>query len=142
MRAMTDEEWRAFVRTGTRTGKLAIVLPSGRPSVTPVWFVLDDDGVLRFNTHSGSPKATAMRREPRVALLVDVEAPPYAFVRIDGRAELSDDPAEVRRVARAAGGRYMGEARADEYGARNGVDGELVVALRPERVVAFDGVAD
>ena len=41
MREMTSDERRAFLLTGTRTGKLATVRPDGRPHVAPVWFVLD-----------------------------------------------------------------------------------------------------
>ena len=47
---MTESEYVDFLRAGTRTAKLAVTLPSGRPTVTPVWFVWEDDGVLRFNT--------------------------------------------------------------------------------------------
>ena len=50
-------------------------------------------------------------------------------------------PAESRRVATLAGGKYMGDARADEFGARNGVTGELVVRLRIEHLVGADEVA-
>ena len=139
---MTESEWAAFVNAGTRTGKLAVVLPSGRPAVTPVWFVYEDDGIFRFNTWGTSPKAKAMRAEPRVSLLVDLEAPPYAFVRVEATARIiDDDPELTRRVATAAGGRYMGADRADEYGARNGVEGEVVVELAPTRVVALDDVS-
>jgi hypothetical protein len=36
----------------------------------------------------------------------------------------------------------MGENRAQEYGERNGVAGELVARLRPERVVSAMDLAD
>jgi hypothetical protein len=36
----------------------------------------------------------------------------------------------------------MGTERAEEFGARNGVPGELLVRLRAERVVAQAGVAE
>ena len=139
---MAEAEWAQFVNAGTRTGKLAVVLPSGRPAVTPIWFVYEDDGVFRFNTWGTSPKAKAMRAEPRVSLLVDLEEPPYAFVRVEATARIvDDDPALTRRVATAAGGRYMGADRAEEFGARNGVEGEVVVELTPTRVVALDDVS-
>ena len=47
--------------------------------------------------------------------------PPFAFVLIEGRAGLGEDPAELLAVATRLGGRYMGAGRAAEYGARNGV---------------------
>jgi hypothetical protein len=40
------------------------------------------------------------------------------------------------------GGRYMGRENAAAYGARDGVPGELLVRVRPTRVVARAGIAD
>ncbi len=36
----------------------------------------------------------------------------------------------------------MGEGRAEEFGRRNGVPGELLVRVTPDHVVAAKGVAD
>jgi hypothetical protein len=60
---------------------------------------------------------------------------------VEGVVELVDDLDEVRRIATAIGGRYMGEDRAQEFGARNGVTGELAARLRFERFVGHDDVA-
>ncbi len=141
MGAMTEQEWRAFVQEGTRTGKLATVRKDGRPHVMPVWFLLDGDDVL-FNTGAETVKGRNLRREGRASLCVDDDRPPFAFVTISGPVELVEDVAEVRRWATAIGARYMGAGRAEEFGARNGVPGELLVRLRAERVVAEAGVAD
>ena len=141
MGAMTEREWRAFVQEGTRTGKLATVRKDGRPHVMPVWFLLDGDDVL-FNTGADTVKGRNLRREGRASLCVDDDRPPFAFVTISGPVELVEDVAEVRRWATAIGARYMGAGRAEEFGARNGVPGELLVRLRAERVVAEAGVAD
>jgi hypothetical protein len=57
----------------------------------------------------------------------------------EGTVTVSEDPADVLDIATRAGGRYMGADRAQEYGRRNGVPGELVVRLRPTKVItAFD----
>ena len=48
----------------------------------------------------------------------------------------------MRRWATEIGGRYMGADRAEEYGARNGVAGELLVRLRPSNVVSAFELAD
>jgi hypothetical protein len=63
-------------------------------------------------------------------------------VVLEGTVALSDDVAEVRRWATVIGGRYMGPDRAEEYGARNGVPGELLARLRPSRVVSEADLAD
>lgn len=136
-----QDDVRDFLMTGTRTGKLAWVGTSGKPLVVPIWFVLDGDTIV-FNTDEGSGKAKALRADGRVSLVVDLEEPPYGFVRVDGRAELSDDPAEVHRTATRIGGRYMGADRAAEFGDRNGVPGELVVRIRPDKVTAAFAISD
>jgi hypothetical protein len=65
----------------------------------------------------------------------------YAFVHVRGRVTLSDDLEELLRFGTAIGGRYMGAARAEEFGRRNAVPGELLVRLRPERVIATTDIA-
>jgi len=66
---------------------------------------------------------------------------PYAFVHIRGHVTLSENLEELLHFATAIGGRYMGADRAEEFGRRNAVPGELLVRLRPERVIATAGVA-
>ena len=140
MRPMTPEETTAFLLSGTRTGKLAWVSQTGAPHVAPIWFVLDGDEVI-FNTHEDSGKAKALAREGRASLVVDLEEPPYAFVKIDGTVTIEDDLEQVKAVAMQIGGRYMGADRAGEFGARNGVPGELIVRLTPTKVTALDDLS-
>jgi PPOX class probable F420-dependent enzyme len=141
MRRMTEQEWHAFVMDGTRTAKIATARKDGRPHVVPVWFVLDGDDVV-FTTGASSIKGQAVRREPYACLCVDDQAPPFSFVMIEGPIELSTALDELRRVATRIGRRYMGVERADEFGARNAVEGELLVRLRPAHVLAEAELAD
>ena len=141
MRRMTEEEWRAFVLDGTRTAKVATARKDGRPHVVPVWFVLDGEDVV-FTTGADSVKGQALRRDPYACLCVDDQVPPFSFVMVEGPVELSDDLDELRRVATEIGRRYMGAERAEEFGARNAVDGELLVRLRPTHVLAEADLAD
>jgi PPOX class probable F420-dependent enzyme len=108
----------------------------GRPLVAPVWFIVED-GCIVFNTGKDTAKGRALARDPRTSLCTDLEEPPYAFVQVQGRAELSEDPADLVRTATAIALRYMGPELAEEFGKRNGVPGELVVRLRPTKVVAL-----
>jgi PPOX class probable F420-dependent enzyme len=133
--SLTDPEVSAFLTAGTRTGKLSYAGGDGRPLVTPVWFIVEDGGIV-FNTGKETAKGRALARDPRAALCVDLEEPPYAFVQVQGVAELSEDLSELVRTATAIAARYIGPERAEEFGKRNGVPGELVVRLRPTRVVA------
>ncbi|MBB5131862.1 PPOX class probable F420-dependent enzyme [Thermocatellispora tengchongensis] len=141
MEQMSDAEWREFAMTGTRTGKLAVTRADGSPHVTPVWFVLDGDDVV-FTTHESSLKGKALRRDPRAAMCVDDQEPPYSYVILSGPVTLSTELDELVRWATVVGGRYMGEDRAREFGERNGVPGEMVVRLHPKKIVAERAVAD
>ncbi len=54
-------------------------------------------------------------------------------------ATASEDPQDLLDIATRTGARYMGADRADEFGRRNSVPGELVVRVRPTKVNAgFD----
>jgi PPOX class probable F420-dependent enzyme len=132
---ITEGRVRDFLGYGTRTGKLAYLGASGQPLVVPVWFVLEDD-CLVFNTGRDTVKGRSLAREPRASICVDLEEPPYGFVQVQGIAELSEDPGELVRTATAIAARYMGADRAEEFGERNGVPGELVVRLRATKVVS------
>lgn len=138
---MTQDEWRDFVTLGTRTGKLSTVRADGSPHVAPVWFVLDGDELL-FNTGENTVKGRNLARDGRVSLCVDDERPPYAFVLLTGRAELSNDMGTMLHWATRIGARYMGEEAAEQFGARNAVPGELLVRVRIEKVVALSGIAE
>jgi PPOX class probable F420-dependent enzyme len=136
--SLSDPQVREFLIHGTRTGKLSYLAASGRPLVTPVWFIVEGDSLV-FNTGKETAKGRALARDPRTSLCVDSDEPPYAFVQVQGDAELSEDPAGLLRTATSIAARYVGAERAEEFGKRNGVPGELVVRLRPVKVVAaFD----
>jgi PPOX class probable F420-dependent enzyme len=130
-----EPEIHNFLTEGTRTGKFGFIAADGRPLVAPVWFVVENDELV-FNTGANTAKARAIGRDPRVVICVDLEEPPYAFVQVQGEATVSEDLDELVRTATAIGARYMGADRAEEFGKRNGVPGELVVRVRPTRVVA------
>ena len=127
-------EIAAFLSAGTRTGKLGFVASDGRPLVAPVWFIVDGQQIV-FNTDKQSSKGRALARDPRVAICVDDEQPPFSFVQVQGTASASEDPEELLDIAPRIAGRYMGADRAEEFGRRNGVPGELVVRVTPTKVL-------
>jgi PPOX class probable F420-dependent enzyme len=139
---MSRDEVRDFLlATPARTGKLALVRSDGHPIVTPIWYDMDGEDLV-FNTGAATVKGRILRRDPRVALCVDDDRPPFAFVTLHGEATLSEDLDEVRAWAERIGARYMGAERGPEYGARNGVPGELLVRVRPTRIASEIDLAD
>ncbi len=143
---MARDEWLPFVTAGTRTGKVAVVRADGSPHVAPVWFLVDTAGGvdrLVFNTGAKTLKGKALRRDPRFAMAVDDDRPPYSYVMFYAEATtIVDDPAEMLPWSVRIGARYMGEDRAEQFGARNAVPGELLIVAPITKVVAEADLAD
>ncbi len=138
---MGHDEYIQFLQQGTRTAKIATTQLDGRPHVVPVWFVLDGDAIV-FMTGEVTVKGKNLQRDPRVTICVDDESPPYAFVMIEGTVTMApNSPAMLEwsiRIAR----RYMGDDKAETFGKRNAVDGELLVRVTPTKVIAVADLSD
>ncbi len=136
-----DDWWKEFIKElPARTAKLAIVRKDGSPHVSPVWIALDGEDVI-FMTSEASLKGKALLRDNRVALCLDDERPPFAFLTIAGTVTLSRDPEELLSWGTKIGARYMGEANGAKFGERNAVPGELLVRIKVDRVTAKVDVA-
>lgn len=139
MPEMNDAERRNFLLDGTKTGKLATVRKDGSPHVVPVWYDLDGDSLV-FTTGAETVKGRNIKREPRVCMAVDDQAPPYSFVMIEGTAELSEDPEELYHWAKRIAARYMGQAKAEAFGKRNSGEGEVLVRITPSKIISYRDV--
>lgn len=143
----SESAWRDFVLGSNepggpvRTATLGIVRAGGAPHVSPVWIDLDGDEVA-FTTGRSTIKGKAVLRDHRVALCWQDERPPFSYVTVAGTARVIDDPTQVRYWAGRIGARYMGADRAEEFAARNGVPGEVLVRVRPEKIVVKTAVSD
>jgi PPOX class probable F420-dependent enzyme len=138
---MSDDGRRAFLMAGSRTAVLSTVRQDGRPHAAPSWFVLDGDDVV-FTTGRDTVKGRNLRRTGQAALTVDDAAPPFDFVTVSGHVRISEDLDEMLPWAIALGGRYMGADKAEEFGRRNAVAGEMLVRLVPDHLVALGAIAD
>ena len=136
MRSLSDSEVKAFLLEGTRTAKLSVVRKDGSPFVTPVWFLLEDDNSVVFETERRSLKGHALARDPRVSLCVEDDRPPFGFVRLDGVAEMVEDDPELLAWTTRIAARYLGDERAEEIGKLNARKGHALVRVRIRRVVA------
>jgi PPOX class probable F420-dependent enzyme len=138
MRRMGWAEASQFLLAGTRTANLATVQSDGQPHVVPVWFTLDGDELI-LSTPSTSVKGRNLRRDPRVALSIDDQAPPFAFVSIRGVAELQSRPDDLLAWTTRIAERYLGPDRAADAGASNAQIDDLLVRVR---IVSFTAMAD
>jgi PPOX class probable F420-dependent enzyme len=137
---MTETDAWTFLRAGTRTAVFATVRPDGRPHAVPTWYAVDGEELV-FTTWHATVKAANLRHDPHATLVVQDPEPPYDYVSIDGLARLIDDLDECRRIATELGGKYFGPDKAEAFGERNGVEGELVVRMRPTHVHGYREVA-
>lgn len=141
MAKMSPEECRALLVAQAHTGQLATVREDGSPHVVPIWFDVDGE-VIVFTTGENVIKARNIRHDARVSLCVDDERPPFSYVRVDGTATFSDDMEQLLYWATRIAGRYMGASKAEAYGKRNAVPGELLVRITPTRIHGEKNISD
>jgi PPOX class probable F420-dependent enzyme len=137
---MNDEETKQFLGFGQRTGKLATTRADGRPHIAPVWFVLDGEDLV-FMTGADTVKGRSLQRDPRAALVVDIEELPYGFVLVEGTVTLSTDVDAMLALSIAIAERYVAAGDAEAFGRRNAVEGELLVRLHPSKIIAINDLA-
>lgn len=140
MTTMSRAEAIDFLRVGTRTGKLATASVSGAPHVAPIWFVIDGDDLV-FTTGGGSVKGRQLVANPRGALAVDDDTYPFHFVIVRGSIDIEENPADMLAWSTRIAERYVPAGRADDFGRRNTVPGELLCRLRMERIIGQRDIA-
>lgn len=141
MNKMTDKEFRDFLCYGTYTAKLSTVRKDGRPHIAPIWFVLDDNGDIVFTTWKDSIKAKNIYLNPNVSICIDDQKPPFSFVIVEGIVKIIEEPNNILQWATKIAARYMGKENADVYGKRNSVKGELLLRIKPSKVIAQKNIA-
>lgn len=103
---MSDAELQGFLDAG-RTLHVSTLGRDGSPHLAPMWYVVDA-GRIVFRSFTKSQKIVNLRRDPRLAVLVETgEA--YADLRgvmIRGRARLVDDRDYVLAVYAGLAERY------------------------------------
>lgn len=139
---MTRAEMAIFLLQGTFTGKLGTVNHDGSPHVVPIWYTADRENNIIFNTGMKSVKIKNIKRDNRVSLCIDDQTPLFSFVTIIGIAQIiSNDPSEIYKWAKIIAARYMGNNKSEEYAKRNSAEGELLVKIKPIRVIAEKDIA-
>jgi PPOX class probable F420-dependent enzyme len=148
MAEMSKAEIARFVMQGTFTGKLATVKKDGGSHVVPIWFIMDNEktksrvGNIIFTTNSTSVKAKNIQYNNRVSICIDDQIPPFSFVTIFGTAKIySYKQKEVFKWAKKIAKRYVGKGDAEAYGKRNSTEGEVLVQIKPTRIIAEKDIA-
>ncbi len=80
-----------FLRTHHRA-VLATTRSDGRPQLSPVTCVADDDGRVLISTREPAVKARNLRRNPRASLCVFTDAFFGEWVQVEGEAQIISLP--------------------------------------------------
>jgi len=136
---MTGEEIRAFLEEG-HTLQVATIGRDGFPHLVAMWYVLVG-GEVAFWTYARSQKVLNLRRDPKLACLVEAGKgyDELRGVQIKGHAVISDDRAVVQRVGEEIWKRYTGPLNES---ARQAVSIQgakrVVVFVKPAEVISWD----
>ena len=117
------------------TAILATNGPDGRPQLSAVWFLAEDD-VIRVSLHTSRQKVKNLKARPGVTFFILDPAAPTRYLEVRGDAEIADDLDYT--FARHLGAKYQADLRAYD-GAH---PGRVVVTIRPARVNAVDIAGD
>jgi PPOX class probable F420-dependent enzyme len=105
---MSDEEITEFVLR-QRTATMATIGPTGMPHLVAMWFAVID-GTIWFETKAKSQKATNLRRDNRLSVMIE-DGHTYDTLRgvsFEGRGVIVDDPDALWAVGVSVWERYTG----------------------------------
>ena len=138
---MTDEAIWSMLAAAER-GVLVSLRAGGEPVALPVWFVAADRTIF-VRTPARSKKMTRVRRDDRVAFLVD-DGHRWADLRgvhVSGTARVVADPAVIERVDELIGIKYasLRTADADRPAVTNAHYAErALIAIEPTSILSWD----
>ena len=124
-----------------RSLQVATLDRDGAPHLTTVWFAREGAAWL-FETYGKSQKVVNLRRDPRVALLIEqgTEYSELRGVSIKGRAQIVDGGDELLRLMKLLVARnHKGLDESDvAVIAESMIEKRVVVAVTPETVISWD----
>ena len=139
---MTREQIERFLRQPI-VAIVSWVTPKGEVASSPIWYEYRD-GKFYLHASSTSLKVRSMLQKPAVSLCVQDPAPPYRYVTIRAKAQVSTDVEAARaldaRLARhylgRTGGRYYMEQLYPTFPGES-----RLVELTPTHISSLDGSA-
>jgi len=137
---MTEAEVKDFI--GDRKSlQVATLNRDGSVHLTTLWFALVEGDIV-FETFTKSQKIVNLRRDPRIAVLLEsgTRYDELRGVSINGRAQLHDDPEVVHPYALAVMRRNQPEIPEESLDqvARMMAAKRTAVVVKAEKVVSWD----
>jgi uncharacterized protein len=128
MFTMTRSEREEFL-AGVHVGVLAVERADSSPLISPVWYRYSPGGDIEFNTPRETEKARLIEASGRASLCAQSEAVPYAYVTVEGPADILETSHQARLDIAT---RYLGEEMAKAYmDSVSDVD-NILVRLHPQ----------
>ena len=114
-----------------QVGVLGTIGASGRPQLSAVWFLAEDDTV-KISLNTTRQKVKNLQAEPKASFLIFDPENPYKYIELRGDAEITsdDDYTFAGKLGAKYGGADMRER--DQPG-----ETRVVVTINPARVVAW-----
>ena len=109
---------------------LGTIGASGRPQLSGVWFLAEDDTV-KFSLNTSRQKVRNVQADPKVSVLIFDEKTPYRYLELRGDAEVTPDPDYT--FADKVAAKYNADARAQDKPG----DSRVVITVHPARVVVW-----
>lgn len=130
---MVREQLDVFLK-GPQIARIATVGEGNSPYVVPVWYEWDGKNVI-IVARKRSAWVDHIRVNPKVAVLVDEDRPPYRKVLIQGEAQIvSSDWIEIgRRMVT----RYLGAEVGPSYLEGSKDQPRWVIIVKPTRIVSW-----
>lgn len=111
---------------------LATVGRDGYPQVTALWFLFDDDGLIRLSLNTARQKVKNLQAHPECTFFILDRTNPGRTVEVRARAELSPDPDYT--FADKLGRKYGADVRKMDRPGEH----RVVVTLHPIKVNTLD----
>lgn len=135
MAKLSQAEKEKFL-AALHVGILAIPQPGRGPLAAPIWYAYEPGGDAWVIIGQRSRKARLLKPGTPVSLCAQNEAPPYAYVSVEG-AVTSIEPCTAEAM-QAMAVRYLGEERGREYADNMPAAQASVVTFRPQTWLAVD----
>ena len=136
MSQLTQADKQAFL-SDLHVCTLAIPQPGKGPLLAPIWYDYEPGQQVRFIMGPDSRKAKLLAQGTRVSLCVQNEAPPYAYVSVEG--PVSAIEACTEQALKDMAVRYLGAKDGEQYAnSLPGAEKAKLVTVQPETWLAMD----
>ncbi|MFH7594367.1 PPOX class F420-dependent oxidoreductase [Streptomyces racemochromogenes] len=132
MSAALSDDLRKIIDDTPVFATVATIQPDGSPQLSVTWLARDGDDLL-FSTTVGRRKETNLRRDPRVAVMINPANAPYTYAEIRGHATMTTEGGQelINELSR----KYTGKDYADFNPASADDAQRVVVRITPRKVV-------